>query len=173
MRSKRQSARNQRPATSRRGVPPRFTWQKIFWCPWVGIWSRRSLLSRSSLHMRLLPPTEERRGGAPNDLEILDLSGRHVDYLGRIAHEMNPAMPASFGLPHLIRAILDRVEESGIDLTDACSEEEIARLAALRLGGRRLPVRRRAPRPNASLFSSKSSTARRSDRSSLPEKDQL
>ena len=79
--------------------------------------------------MRLLPPTEERRGGAPNDLEILDLSGRHVDYLGRIAHEMNPAMPASFGLPHLIRAILDRVEESGIDLTDACSEEEIARLA--------------------------------------------
>lgn len=119
--------------------------------------------------MYLMPPTEERRPGSPNELETISLSGKHIDYLGQISREMNPDMPATFGLPHLIRAILDRVEKSGIDLTEASSEEEIARLAAGRLNGAR--TRRRAPRPNERLFSS-SSAARRSDRSSLPEKDQ-
>jgi hypothetical protein len=120
--------------------------------------------------MRLLPPTEERRAGAPNDLEILDLSGRHLEYLGQVAREMNPAMPASFSLPHLIRAILDRVEQSGIDLTDACTEEDITRLAMSRLGGMKRATRRKALRPTATLFAS-SSTVRRSDRSSLPGTD--
>ena len=72
--------------------------------------------------MRLIPTTHESSTGSPNELETIVLSGKHLDYLGQIALEMNPDMPASFGLPHLIRAILDRVEESGIDLTDACSE---------------------------------------------------
>lgn len=121
--------------------------------------------------MRLMPPTKERRTGSPNELETIALSGKHLDYLGQIALEMNPDMPASFGLPHLIRAILDRVEESGIDLTDACSEEDIARLAAGRLRGKSSTARRRAPRPNERLFSS-SSAARRSGRSSLPGTDQ-
>lgn len=121
--------------------------------------------------MRLMPPTQERQNGSPNELETIVLSGKHLDYLGQIALEMNPDMPASFGLPHLIRAILDRVEESGIDLTDACSEEDIARLAAGRLRGKSSTARRRAPRPSERLFSS-SSAARRSDRWSLPVTDQ-
>jgi len=96
--------------------------------------------------MELMPPTTETRGASPNELETIALSGKHLDYLGQIALEMNPDMPASFGLPHLIRTILDRVEQSGIDLTDACSEEDIARLAAGRLGGKSSTARRRAPR---------------------------
>jgi hypothetical protein len=158
---------NQEPATGRGP----FGWPiQLFLFPWVGIWSRRTLLSRSS-HMRLLPPTEERRAGAPNDLEILDLSGRHLEYLGQVALEMNPAMPASFSLPHLIRTILDRVEQSGIDLTDASTEEDITRLAVRRLGGmKKTATRRKAARPTASLFAS-SSTTRRSDRSNLPGTD--
>ena len=95
--------------------------------------------------MELMPPTTESRGTSPNELETIALSGKHLDYLGQIALEMNPDMPASFGLPHLIRTILDRVEESGIDLTDACSEEEIARLAAGRLRGRHPRARLRRP----------------------------
>jgi hypothetical protein len=79
--------------------------------------------------MYLMPPVETGRGNSPNELETLVLSDRHLDYLGQISLELNPDMPASFGLPHLIRTILDRVEQSGIDLTDACSEEEIAELA--------------------------------------------
>jgi len=121
--------------------------------------------------MHLMPSNEESRAGAPNELETIVLSGKHLDYLGQIALEMNPDMPASFGLPHLIRAILDRVEESGIDLTDACSEEDIARLAAGRLRGKTSTARRQTPRPSERLFSS-SSAARRSGRSSLPVTDQ-
>src|SRR6185295_10481664 len=115
--------------------------------------------------MHPIPGTQDRTV-TPNELETIVLSGKHLDYLGQIAHEMNPAMPASFGLPHLIRAILDRVEESGIDLTDACSEEEIARLAAGTL--QQESTRRRSSRSNERLFSSRSSAAGRSCRSSLP-----
>ena len=119
--------------------------------------------------MHLMPPVEEGRGSSRNELETLVLSDRHLDYLGQAALELNPDMPPSFGLPHLIRTILDRVEQSGIDLTDACSEEEIAQLAAMRLSSK-TSSRRRSPRSNARIFSSKSA-ARRSDRSSLPETD--
>ncbi|HEX2061268.1 MAG TPA: hypothetical protein VHK90_11045, partial [Thermoanaerobaculia bacterium] len=80
-----------------------------------------------------MPPIQESRTGAPNELETIALSGKHLDYLGQLAQQMNPNMPASLGLPHLIRTLLERIEESGIDLTEACSEEEIARLAAGRL----------------------------------------
>src|SRR5690242_4474477 len=109
--------------------------------------------------MYLMPPVEAGRGSSPNELETLVLSDKHLDYLGQASLELNPDMPASFGLPHLIRAILDRVEQSGIDLTDACSEEEIAQLAATRLS-RSTTVRRRAPRLSAPIFSSKSAARR-------------
>ena len=119
--------------------------------------------------MYLMPPVETGRSSSPTELETLVLSDKHLDYLGQAALELNPDMPASFGLPHLIRTILDRVEQSGIDLTDACSEEEIAQLAARRLSGK-ASNHRKAPRSNARIFSSKSA-ARRSDRSSLPATD--
>ena len=127
--------------------------------------------SEPSFPMYLMPPTEQRRGGRANELETIALSGKHLDYLGQIARQLNPDMPATFGLPHLIRTILDRVEASGIDLTEACSEEDIARLAAGPLGGNPSRRRLRAKRPSERLFSL-SSAARRSGRSSLPEKDQ-
>src|SRR5215208_3708180 len=117
--------------------------------------------------MHLMPKI--RNGRKSSEPETLVLSDEHLDYLGQIAREMNPDMPVSFGLPHLIRTIIDRIEQSGIDLTDARSEEDIARLAAKRLRGQ--TERRRAARPSARLFSStvNRSGARRSHRSSLPE----
>jgi len=115
--------------------------------------------------MHLMPSIRE--GCKSSELETLVLSDEHLDYLGQIAREMNPNMPESFGLPHLIRTIIDRVEQSGIDLTDACSEEDIARLAAKKLRGR--GDRRRDPRSSARLFSSANPSAvRRSHRSNLP-----
>ena len=115
--------------------------------------------------MHLMPPTRESRS---DELETISLSEEHLDYLGQIAREMNPDMPESLGLPFLIRTIIDRVEQSGIDLTDACSEEEIAQLAAKRLRGQ--ANHRRGPRPSARLFSSTAtrSAVRRSHRSNLP-----
>ncbi len=121
--------------------------------------------------MELMPPAEKRHLKATNELETLALSDRHLDYLGRVVRQLNPDMPASIGLPHLIRTILDRVEQSGIDLTDASSEEDITRLAAGRL--RQTKVRGRTPRPSERTFSSYSSATRRSYRSSLPERDRF
>jgi hypothetical protein len=152
---------------------PPMSRQKKSLAGWVGISPRQSLLGRSPLSMHVMRQAEERRtGAAPSELETIFLSGRHLDYLGQIAHEMNPDMPESFGLPHLIRTILDRVERSGIDLTDASSEEDIARLAAGRLGGTTAPTRRDATWINERLFSSAPAVPR-SDRSSLPARDRL
>jgi len=65
--------------------------------------------------------------------ETLVLSGRHLEYLDQVSFELNPEMPLAFGAPHVIRTILDRFAQGDIDLTDASSEEEIARLGAGRL----------------------------------------
>ena len=117
--------------------------------------------------MHLIPKTYEAPAGRTSDLETIALSDRHLDYLGRIARAINPDMPASLGLPHLIRTILDRVEQSGVDLTDASSEEDIARLVAGRL---RQGKGRKTQRTNERLFSSCSSATRRSYQSTLPER---
>jgi hypothetical protein len=99
--------------------------------------------------MHLMPPTTETRN---SELETIALSGKHLDYLGQLSLELNPNMPLALGWPHLIRKILDRFEESGIDLTDASSEEEIARLAAGRLRGK--TTRGRTPRSNGRVSAS-------------------
>src|SRR4051794_3559598 len=80
-------------------------------------------------NLKVMSPVET-AAAASHELETLLLSDAHLDYLERLCHSMNPEMPAAFGWPHAIRAILDRTEESGIDLTGASSEEEIAQLAA-------------------------------------------
>jgi hypothetical protein len=119
--------------------------------------------------MRAIPTAAESRTGGPNELETILLSAEHLDYLGQAAQELNPDMPASFGLPHLIRTILDRIAESGVDLTEARSEEDIARLAAGRL--RQRTTARCGSRPTERTFSSNSSAARRSYRSNRPATD--
>ena len=106
--------------------------------------------------MKLVAPIEE-HSSLSEDLETLVLSDRHLEYLEEISRSMNPAMPRAFGWPHAIRVILDRIEESGIDLTDAASEEEIAVLAAGKL---------RRPKPPLSGISASQNrtTSRRADR---------
>jgi len=116
--------------------------------------------------MKLVAPIEE-HSSLSEDLETLVLSDRHLEYLEQISRSMNPAMPRAFGWPQAIRAILDRIEESGIDLTDAASEEEIAVLAAGKLRRRKSPL--------SATSASRSRTTRQADRltsrSNLPERD--
>ena len=85
--------------------------------------------------------------------ETIYLSVDHLDYLQTVSEGINPKMPMAFGWPEAIRTILEKFEESGIDLADASSEEEIAQLAAGRLKGR---SRRRAPMPTARISASES-----------------
>ena len=120
--------------------------------------------------MKLLTPAERREGPAI-ELENLSLSARQVAFLERVSSAVNPAMPAAFGWPHAIRLILDRIEQSGIDLTDATSEQEIADLAAGRLREWKRPGR--ASATSASQTPRKTRSAdRRVYRSNLPETDQ-
>ena len=86
-----------------------------------------------------LTSTDRSVAGQDPATETVFLSQRHVSFLAKMSNEINPAMPKAFGWPHAIRTILDRIEESKIDLTVASSEHEIAQLAAgeLRAKGRR------------------------------------
>ena len=130
----------------------------------VGVWPRPSLLGR----MQLLPRVEPAVCPA-TAVETIALSGDHLHYLETATRGLNPHMPQSFGLPHLIRALLDRIEESGIDLAEASSEGEIARVAARSL---QTPLNRRQTKASGSSSSSCSST-RRSCRSSQPATDRV
>jgi len=76
------------------------------------------------MHLKLVAPNDESEGMANPATETVVLSDAHIEYLERISPELNP----EFGWSHAIRTILDRFEQSGIDLTAASSEEEIARL---------------------------------------------
>jgi len=82
--------------------------------------------------MKLVSARREVAGTDPAT-ETITLSQRHAAFLDRVSHGINPQMPEVFGWPHAIRTILDRIEESGIDLTEASSERDIARLAAAEL----------------------------------------
>ncbi|GAC1433936.1 MAG: hypothetical protein NVSMB68_06480 [Thermoanaerobaculia bacterium] len=65
-----------------------------------------------------------------NEIETFVVSRAQLDYLGRVANEMNPEMPMAFAGAHVIRTLLERFEESGINLADAASEGEVTRIAA-------------------------------------------
>ncbi|MGZ8830466.1 MAG: hypothetical protein ACXW2Q_08820 [Thermoanaerobaculia bacterium] len=67
---------------------------------------------------------------AESDIETFVVSPAQFDYLGRVANEMNPDMPMAFAGAHVIRALLERFEDSGINLTGASSEEELTQIAA-------------------------------------------
>jgi hypothetical protein len=60
--------------------------------------------------MNLLPPKKETRPGSPNELETIALSGKHLDYLGQIALEMNPGIEwnkvGSTSLTHAVKKTL-------------------------------------------------------------------
>lgn len=121
--------------------------------------------------MKLVQSMETRVAGQSPATETLVLSGAHLEYLDEMSRVMNPEMPVAFGGPHAIRLILDRIFDSGIDLTAASSEQEIAALAAGRLRGK---SRRRASFTTGSLCASSTlnrSAGRRANRSILPAKD--
>jgi hypothetical protein len=120
--------------------------------------------------MKLVESMKTSVAGQNPATETLVLTGAHLDYLDEMSRGINPEMPVAFGGPHAIRLILDRIFDSGIDLTAASSEQEIAALAAGRLRER---PRRRATLSTGSLSASPAtrSAGRRAYRSILPATD--
>lgn len=61
--------------------------------------------------MRLVaaaPPDSKPEG----EMETLLLSPAHLEFLGRLGRELNPAMPVAFGAPHVVRTLLEKLEEA-------------------------------------------------------------
>ncbi len=114
------------------------------------------------MSLKAVEPLEENEVVPNGTTETIFLPEEHVEYLERMSQELNPAMANAFGWSHAIRTILDRFEQSGIDLTAASSEEEIALLAAAKL--------RDDSRANARLCASVSSRSavRQEYQSNLP-----
>lgn len=94
--------------------------------------------------MKVIAAKENVPAPADTGVETLLLSPSQLEFLGRVTRNLNPHMPMAFGVPHVVRTLLERLEESGIDLTDAASEEELTRLGAD--GLRRQSDRRRVRR---------------------------
>ena len=97
------------------------------------------------MSLKLLDRPNDCVSAADRMSETVTLSAIHTEFLARVSQEMNPDMPAAFGWPHAIRAILEHFEESGIDFTAASSEEEIAAIAAAELSGTTDPLCALAP----------------------------
>ncbi len=81
--------------------------------------------------------------GADNDTETIVVPQAQFDYLSRVGSELNSAMPMAFAGAHVIRTLLERFEETGIDLTEATSESELTRIAAHGLRARSRATRTR------------------------------
>ena len=80
------------------------------------------------MSLKLISQTAGPRRNEDEATETVMLSDAHIEYLERMSPESN-----ALGWSHAIRAILDRFEQSGIDLTAASSEQELVELAAAEL----------------------------------------
>ena len=92
--------------------------------------------------MRLLVADLAEPRSAPTDVETVLLSRAQLEFLGQVSQEMNPAMPLPFGGAHVIRTLLERIEEADLDLSAASSEAEIAAIATAALQQRKAVGRR-------------------------------
>lgn len=79
-----------------------------------------------------------------NGVEDVVVSRAQLDYIGKVANDLNPDMPMAFAGAHVIRMLLERFEESGIDLTQATSEEDLTRIAVRALRQQKRGRRSRA-----------------------------
>ena len=55
------------------------------------------------------PPHEPQ---AETEVEIVDLSATQIEFLGRLSRGLNPEMPIAFGAPHVVRTLLEKLEEA-------------------------------------------------------------
>ena len=96
-------------------------------------------------------------------IEELSLPPHLRSWLAAAARASNPLMPAAFGVPAMIRVLVDLIDDSEIDLSAATGEADIVRLVtdAVR-------HRRKGPSASGQPSSSGCSEPRRSSRSNPP-----
>src|SRR5437764_10318574 len=99
--------------------------------------------------MKLVSQIKKDVAGIDPATETIVLTGQLLEYVARMSNDIDPAMHRAFGWPHAICTIIDRFEQSGIDLTAASSESELAELAA-----NQLRAKNRRPTASGRSFSS-------------------
>lgn len=113
------------------------------------------------MHVLTEDETDDKRDcGA---IEELALPAHLLSWLSEEARAANPHMPDAFGVPAMIRLLIDQINESGVDLSVAECEADIVRLVTDAV--RR---RRNSAAATEQLSSSGCSESRRSNRSSPP-----
>ena len=80
----------------------------------------------------------KRRGRRPSHAErwtkvTVVLMDRQIVYLDRLIADIRAANGASLSRAHLIRALIDALSESDLDLTNSRSESELTKALATRL----------------------------------------
>jgi hypothetical protein len=80
--------------------------------------------------MKLLTATSDLPETNAGSVETIAISQAHLDFLRAVSERINPNMPAAFGRAHVLRTLLERLEEAELNLSDASSEEELAEIAA-------------------------------------------
>src|SRR5262245_3361546 len=97
---------------------------------------RRPIRAPSALPAR--PKKRGRRASPEHWTKVtVVLFDRHVVFLDRLGADIRAATGAAISRAHVIRALVDALSESDIDLTGSRSERELAALIATRLGHRR------------------------------------
>lgn len=80
--------------------------------------------------MKLLTATPDLPETDAGSVETIALSQAHLDFLAAVSERINPDMPAAFGRAHVVRTLLERLEDTEVNLSDASSEEKLAEIAA-------------------------------------------
>ena len=84
-----------------------------------------------------------RRGVKDGYRTSLMLTKNNAVFLGRLSLSIQEKSGILIERSGIVRAVLDAVESSGIDLTGAESEEDLAAMLAQRLAGRAKPKKAR------------------------------
>jgi hypothetical protein len=53
------------------------------------------------------PDTQE-----PTEIETVHLTHAQLEFLGQLSTGLNPAMPVAFGAPHVLRTLLEKLEDA-------------------------------------------------------------
>jgi hypothetical protein len=98
-------------------------------------------MSLEAAHAKLntaKPDTAKRRGRRPSHAErwtkvTVVLMDRQIVFLDRLVADIRAANGASISRAHLIRALIEALAESDLDLTSSRSEGDLAKILAARL----------------------------------------
>jgi hypothetical protein len=89
---------------------------------------------------RTVPNVAKRKGRRPSHAErwtkvTVVMMDRQIVFVDRLVADIRAANGATISRAHLIRALIDALADSDLDLTDSRSEKDLTKVLAARLRG--------------------------------------